>query len=191
MSDDGSGGIGDIFSGIVDAAGGELKKFGQSASGQVTGSKGGQSAPAADAAGSLAGQLKKFGQSATSQVTGSAPGGDAPKVTDKSKYDYSLFGELKKIGQSALGQVSGNEELSKMQNEDKAFSDRESEVIKARIKAVYAEHAAKSARKDQQEEMMEKQEEKQQEQIKEVKKEELSNRAIQQTRAEIKNYGAE
>lgn len=160
MGDDDSGGIGDIFSDVVGAAGDELKKFGSSASSQVVGSKGTQQA-------------------------------------SNSTYDYSLFGELKKLGQSATSQVSGHEppisegDVRAMAKSDDAFSKKESAAVAAKIKQIYAQYAAKSAQEEKQEEMVGKQkEEMKEEQKKEIKKEE-TNAAIQKTRPEIKNYGAE
>lgn len=198
MADDDGGGIGDIFSDVVGAAGDELKKFGSSATSQVTGSKGGQASNSSDDTSVLT-QFKKFGQSATSQVTGSQPSdaNASPTNSKHADYDYSLFGELKKLGQSATSQVSGHEmpisegDMKAMAKSDEAFSKKESAAVAARIKQIYAQYAAKKSQEEKQEEMIEKQkEEVKVEQKKEVKKVE-TNAAIQKTRAEIKNYGAE
>ncbi|MDZ4209567.1 MAG: hypothetical protein U1C56_00140, partial [Candidatus Curtissbacteria bacterium] len=188
MGDDDGGGIGDIFSDVVGAAGDELKKFGSSASSQVTGSKGGQASNSSDDTSVLT-QFKKFGQSVTSQVTGSQPSDDNSSGTKgkHSDYDYSLFGELKKFGQSATSQVSGHEppisegDVRAMAKSDDAFSKKESAAVAAKIKQIYAQYAAKSAHEEKQEEMVEKQKEEMKvEQKKEIKKEE-TNAAIQKT----------
>lgn len=196
---DGGGGIGDIFSDIAGAAGDELKKFGQSANSQVTGSKGGQQTASSSDDTSVLSQLKKFGQAATSQVTGLqlTDANSTPAKSKHSDYEYSLLGELKKLGQSATSQATGHEpppskgDVKAMAKSDDAFSKKESAVVAAKIKQIYAEYAAKKAQEGKQEEMVEKQqEEAKEEQKKEIKKEE-TNAAIQKTRAEIKNYGAE
>lgn len=203
MADDGdSGGIGDIIGDIVGAAGDELKKLGQSASSQITGSDDANTKSTKSSGDqSVVGELKKFGQAVTSQVTGSEPspnsssaGLSGAKIS--SGDDHSILGEFKKFGQAASAQISGHQAqqaaaLAQMTKKDKEFSKKEYDVISAKIKRIYEEYAAKRQKEEKQGEMVEAQQEKQQKQIKEIKKKEMPRADIQKTRAEIKNYGAE
>ena len=163
---------------------------------------------AGDVAGAVVGELKKFGKSATSQVTGSTGPGDDLTSAAKSAVknasqgpsgddNQSIFGEFKKIGQSATSQLTGGavavseKDLQKMAKKDDDFSKKASSATVAKMNRIYEEYAAKRAREKQQAEMVEKQKEEMKgEQEEEIKKEE-TNAAIQKTRPEIKNYGAE
>ncbi|HSX18847.1 MAG TPA: hypothetical protein VLE91_01795 [Candidatus Saccharimonadales bacterium] len=156
---------------------------------------------AGDVAGSIWGEVKKLGSSATSQVSGSAPtpSADDVKAAQKSQAEADSkvqdSSEFKKLGQSILGQITGHQEpeqnLEQMKKTDEDFSSREAAAVRAKIKAMYDQYAAKRAQLDQREAAVEKREEEVKEEKKEVKKEQLANRAIEQTRAENKNYGAE
>ena len=159
-----------------------------------------------DIVGAVAGELKKFGQSATSQVTGSSGSNDLAKAAKSAAHtspqsssddSQSIFGELKKFGQSATSQVTGGtpaiseKDVKAMVKKDDAFSKKESAAVAAKINRIYEEYAAKKEREKQQVETVEKQKvQVKEEQKKEIKKEE-TNAAIQKTRPEIKNYGAE
>lgn len=178
MADDGdSGGIGDVVSDIADTAGDvggsildELKKFGKSATSQVTGSE-----PAPDNTISKASGAKQ-----TSAGTGDE--------------DHSIIGEFKKLGQAAIGQVTGHEQaaaLLAMKKKDDAASKREYAQVSAKIKQMYQEYAAKKAREQRQEEVIKEHRDEQQKQLQEIKKKEEPRADIQKTRAEIKDYGAE
>ena len=160
-------------------------------------------------------ELKKFGKSATSQITGSSGQGDSntnsklsnsslvPPTDKKQKPSepHSFMDEVKKIGEDVVGQVSGHEvhfsksDISKMKKDDDEFSKAEAEATRRKIKRIYEEYAAKQAQKKRQEETAEVQEEEQVQQKKEFeqqkKKKIVPNKAIEQTKAEIKNYGAE
>lgn len=177
MADDGdSGRVGDVVSEIADSVGDvggaivdELKKFGKSATSQVTGSE-----PSADNTGSKASGAKQ---------TSADPGDD----------DHSILTEFKKLGQAAMGQVTGHEQaaaLSAMKKKDDEASKREYTAVSAKIKQVYAQYAAKRAKEQKQEEAIE-QHRQQQKQLAEIKQKEEPRADIQRTRAEIKNYGAE
>lgn len=156
-----------------------------------------------DVAGAVGGELKKFGQSVTSQVIGSgstsAPTASKQPsaITDGDDAGSGVVGEFKKLVQTAGSQVIGQAptleagQIAKMAKKDEEFSTHEAAAIRARINQIYQEHAAKRVHEKQQMEMAEKQQEEvKEEQEKEIKKEE-TNTAIQKTRAEIKNYGAE
>jgi len=161
---------------------------------------------AGDVGGAVAGELKKLGQSATSQVTGGAGAASnlagaaksaAGMKTGADSGGPSFLDELKKFGQTATSQVTGHEpaisdkQVKAMAKSDEAFSKQESALVAAKIKQIYADYAAKRAQEEKQEEVVVKQqEEMKEEQKKEIKKEE-TNVAIQKTRPEIKNYGAE
>lgn len=194
--------IADVAGDVVGAVAGEVKKLGQSATSQVSGSAPSQSVSSDISA---VDHLKGFGQSIVSQVTGSQP--TAGKSSGKfnpfglqssgAASDQSLFDNLKMFGQSATSQVTGSEQnisegqLKVMAKKDNDFSEKESAAVRIKINRVYEEYAAKKAREKQQEEVVEKQKEEVKElQEKEIKKEE-TNAAIQKTRPEIKNYGAE
>src|SRR5579872_4370245 len=112
-----------------------------------------------DVAGTIWGEVKKMGSTATSQVSGStpvqSPASDDVKAAQKSQKNNNYAGEdsneLKKFGQSIFGQITGHHEeepaqnLDKMKKADDEFSDREAAAIRARIKAMYDQYAARSA----------------------------------------------
>lgn len=206
MADDDGGiisEIADVAGGVVGAVTGEAKKFGQSATSQVSGSAPSKGSSSDDT--SALDHLKKFGQSVTSQVTGSQPSSGTPSdkfnpfglQLNDSGSNQPLLDNFKKFGQSVTAQATGgqqsmsDDDIKSLVKKDNDFSKKESAAVRARINRVYEEYAAKRAREKQQQEMAEKQKEEVKEvQEKEIKKEE-SNVAIQKTRAEIKNYGAE
>lgn len=174
------GALGDVGEGV----GEELKKFGKSATSQVTGK------PVSDSSGKPSKKDSSQGVSET------------PQAKKPENAQNSFFGELKKIGETATGQISGNEEaavsskqLSEMQKKDKEFSSAESEAIKQKIQRMYQDYAAKKAQEERQEQAAEAQEEQAKQQqaqvVEQKKKQDLPNRAIEQTKAEIKNYGSE
>ncbi|KKS04924.1 hypothetical protein A2W45_02205 [Candidatus Curtissbacteria bacterium RIFCSPHIGHO2_12_41_11] len=114
----------------------------------------------------------------------------------------TFLGELKKIGKVAVSQIIGQgqaqtpttDDLAKLSDKDKKFSDAAQEEVRARIQAIYEEHAARRkkeemARKQQQAQIGE-QKEKQEELLGKQQKD-MPISAIEKTRAEIKNYGAE
>lgn len=189
MSDD------NIFSGISDAVGGELKKLGQAATHQVTGATSGGNSPSVNDI-SVVDQIKGFGKSAASQVTGSDSSGSAQPKADDSAVD-----EFKKFGQSFTKQLFGGsssssqeEQLAKMKKTDDDFSKQESEVIRAKIANIYKEYEQKRSREKKQEVMVEKQEEQQKEQLQQQQKKQVDierSAEVAKTRAENKNYGAE
>lgn len=162
MSDDDGGILSDI--------GDELKKFGQSAASQITGSQ-------------------------PQNVPGGTKSPAAQKPQDTSK--HSLGEELKMLGQDAISQITGHpvsssEHLAKLAKADEEFSQKEQEAIRARIKQIYEEYRLKHGRQKQQEKMIEaKQEEQKKAELSQVKKQEAPRADIAKTRAEIKNYGAE
>lgn len=160
-------------------------------------------------------EFKKVGQTAVSQVTGSvaSPPGPADEKAIKdaaakagiggansSGDSNSVWGEFKKLGKSATSQVSGNEDvgqdaLSKMTKKDKDFSDVEYAAVRAKVKQIYEEYEAKKKKEEamlkQQKGVVEEQKKEVEELQQEKKKEEFIDPAIQRSRAEIKNYGAE
>lgn len=111
-----------------------------------------------------------------------------------------LVGELKKVGQAAVGQILGlqgqvpsEEDLSKMKKEDKQFSQAAEAEVKAKIQAIYDE--CRTRRKEQKElEAKKEAEEEEVEKVAEInqlRRTREINPAVDKTRAEIKNYGAE
>ena len=186
MSDgDGSGSVADK---VLDAAGdvgggiwGEIKKFGQSAGGQLSGH-----------------QSTVLGNATLSAKLSSPKTGQIPKPSDSGR--HTVGDEVKLFGQDIIGQITGyqpkpEENLKKLQKADKDFSKQGEAQVQAKIKQIYAEYEAKRQREKQQEEAMKAQEEQLDEQKKAIeekqKKEEFINPAIAKTRAENKNYGAE
>lgn len=162
---------------VAEAAAGELKKFGQSATSQISGH-----------AGQAGGQPSKADIAKAKNATG----GGSPQ-------DRSAIEEVKGFGKSVLDQITGHTDqtqgdIAKMAKADNKFSQVESEKIKAKINQIYQEYAAKRAKEQQQQETLAKQQEEQTKQIVEQKKKEemvAANPAIAKTRVEIKNYGAE
>ena len=113
-----------------------------------------------------------------------------------------FLGELKKIGQVAVTQITGSpqtqtptaQDVTKLSDKDKKFSEAAQAEIQARIKAIYEEHAARRRKEEmakrQQEAQIEQQEEGRAELAKKQEKS-VPLAAIEKTKAEIKNYGAE
>src|SRR3990167_8233687 len=62
----------------------------------------------------------------------------------------TFLGELKKIGQAAVSQITGQgqtqtptaDDVAKLSDKDKKFSDAAQEEVRARIQAIYEEYAA-------------------------------------------------
>lgn len=174
---DDSGGIissiGDVVGEAASVVADEAKKFGNSATGQVTGSKPavqissdksplsgltgfgksltsqitGGSADTTSPVGDLSAEdeAKNFGKSIISQITGGkSQGGQKADVDKHSKYQYSITGELSKLAKSTAGQVSGKvPSASEMAKADEEFSAREAEAVKVKIARIYEEHAAR------------------------------------------------
>ena len=97
------------------------------------------------------------------------------------------------IGQGQA-QTPTTDDLAKLSDKDKKFSDAAQEEVRARIQAIYEEHAATRKK----EEMIQKQQEAQigdqkekQEELLGKQQKDMPISAIEKTRAEIKNYGAE
>src|SRR3989344_5724877 len=105
----------------------------------------------------------------------------------------TFLGELKKIGKVAVSQIIGQgqaqtpttDDLAKLSDKDKKFSDAAQEEVRARIQAIYEEHAARR-KKEERGEQKEKKEE-----LLGKQQKDMPISAIEKTRAEIKNYGAE
>lgn len=161
-----------------------------------------------DVAGEAVDELKEFGQSAASQISGHAgqtagqqARADISKVKSAvtgSAGDQSAEDVVRGFGKSFTSQITGHTDLTsgditKMVKADTEFSKVESEKVKAKIKQIYQEYAAKRAREQQQQVAAKQQEEQTKQLVEQNKTEEMiaSNPAIAKTRAEIKNYGAE
>ena len=108
--------------------------------------------------------------------------------------------ELTKVGQTAMGQVTGKtqapsaDEIANLAKKDKNFSKKGEVEVKARIKAVYQEYAAKQKKAQMKEEAQKQQAEQQQEEVAELENQQKSeelNVQVERSKAEIKNYGAE
>ncbi len=118
----------------------------------------------------------------------------------------TFVNELKKIGQTAFSQILGTnpidqipnkDELAEMAKKDEKFSIDEQAKIHAKIKVIYEEFEAIKKKRQQEKEQVEKVQEEETKKLEElneerVKEQELAvNPAIEKTKAEIKNYGAE
>lgn len=193
--DDSGGVLGEIGSAVATVAGAvgdELKKFGQSATSQVSGgSNSGQTSRDTSAVDQLAG----FGKSITAQITGSSASGDnLQSQKSGKKADLSVLGELSNFAKSAASQVSEGKVLEEMKASDAEFSEREAGVVRAKIARVYEEHNAKRKQEERVKKQQEVQVEAQKKQVEQFKKTEQNdevNPAVAKSRAEIKNYGAE
>lgn len=217
------GEIGSVVGAAAGAVGDELKRFGQSATSQVTGGAGGQSAPTGDF--SPLEEIKKFGKSVTAQVSGGAgsaqtnqdasavdqltgfgksltsqitgadtSGGDLQGKKSGKKANFSVLGELSNFAKAATSQVSEGKVLEEMKASDAEFSEREADVLKAKINRIYEEHAAKRKHEEEvkkQQEVQVEVQKKQAEQFKKIEQNDEVNAAIAKSRAENKNYGAE
>ncbi|GEM_PF-5728265 len=189
--------IGGIASGIVEAisdgvstvassAGDEFKKAGQSTISQVTGNSVGSHSTS---------EPHSLKSAANNLGNGTANSGD------DASGDYSVWGEFKKLGKSASGQVSGNDDnagadsLNAMTKKDENFSSVEYANVRAKVQQIYAEYEAKKKKQEiaqkQQGEVVEEQKKEIEEIKEERKKDDFVNSAIEKSRAEIKNYGAE
>lgn len=202
--------------GILGAIGEEFKKLGKSATSQVTGSDDSKTAsadPSTQLGGlgksligqitgnprgagqsqtqDIQGQLGGFGSSILGQVTGADDSGEAGAHNPSGK-PRGIFDEIKAFGLSALGQVSGKE-LAEMKQKDDAFSEASEAEVKARIKAIYDQHAARRAQEAKHIDQQKKQVQEQKQEFVKEKKEQQMDVAIAQTKAnaEIKNMGAE
>lgn len=194
--DDSGGVLGEIGSAVASVAGAvgdELKKFGQSASSQVSGS-----APSVQTNRdtSAVDQLTGFGTSLTSQITGSSDtsGDNLRGKKSGKKADLSVIGELSNFAKSAASQVSEGKVLEEMKASDAEFSEREAGVVRAKIARVYEEHAAKRKQEEEvkkQQEVQVEAQKKQTEQLKKTEQNDEVNPAVAKSRAENKNYGAE
>ena len=118
----------------------------------------------------------------------------------------TFVNELKKIGQTAFSQLLGTnpsdqipdkDGLTEMAKKDEKFSIEEQAKIHAKIKAIYEEFEAIKRKKQQEKEAAQEVQEEETKKLEElneerVKEQELAvNPAIEKTKAEIKNYGAE
>lgn len=130
--------------------------------------------------------------------------GDVAETTTSA--GSAFVNELKKIGQTAFSQILGThptdqipnkDELAEMAKKDEKFSIEEQAKIQAKIRAIYEEFEAMKKKRLQEKEQVEKLQEEEVKKLEElneerVKEQELAvNPAIEKTRAEIKNYGAE
>lgn len=154
-----------------------------------------------DIAGSVGGELAKIGKSAVSQIGGKQTDSPSPvKPSDVAKTGDSP-GEIKKAGQAIGAQIMGgggaqtDAQVAAMAQKDKEFSQAGVDQVRAKVKQIYEEHAARKAREKQEQEAVREQQEEQKklevEQLKKQEKKSPVNPAIDRSRAEIKNYGAE
>lgn len=160
--------VSDVAETATQAGGGflsELKKIGQSAASQITGSPNAPSPPVKPPppAFSPTDEVLKFGRTAAVQVTG----------------DDNL----------------SDQDVKDMARKDKEFSAVGSAQVRAQIAKIYEEHQARRKRakmtEEKQKEQLEESKEKQGELAGKTQKREEINSAIAKTHAEIKNYGAE
>ncbi|MEX2028095.1 MAG: hypothetical protein WD988_01170 [Candidatus Curtissbacteria bacterium] len=109
---------------------------------------------------------------------------------------------IKKVGQTATGQVIGQQgqpvpsgdDVAGMKQKDEKFSERAQEEIRARMRAIYGEHAAKSRRRATIEKQQDKQVEVQKQEFSQMQKKQSADVTIAQTRASAemgKNMGGE
>ncbi|MBI4037571.1 hypothetical protein HY382_00825 [Candidatus Curtissbacteria bacterium] len=170
--------IGDVIGEAASVVADEAKKFGGSATGQVTGSQPvvqdpldksplsgltgfgksltsqitGGSSDSTTTIGDLSAkdEAANFGKSIISQITGSKHSGGQPVDSNKhSKYQYSLSGELSKLAKGTTSQVSGKvQSVGEMAKADDEFSKREAEAVKLKIAKIYEEHAARRKREE-------------------------------------------
>lgn len=113
----------------------------------------------------------------------------------------TFLGELKKIGQAAVSQITGSQpqtptadDVAKLQKNEQEFKKEAIPEVQARIQAIYEEYAARRKKEEmaakQQQAQIGEQKEKQEELLGKQQKD-MPISAIEKTRAEIKNYGAE
>jgi|SRR3989344_998261 len=112
-----------------------------------------------------------------------------------------FLGELKKIGKVAVSQITGvqsqtptADDVAKLDKQDKEFSGSAQAEVEARIRAIYEEYEARRKKQEmaakQQQAQIGEQKEKQEELLGKQQKD-MPISAIEKTKAEIKNYGAE
>lgn len=113
-----------------------------------------------------------------------------------------ILGELKKIGQTAVSQITGQgqtqpptaDDLDKLKKSDEKFRKEGQAEVQARIRAIYDEYEARRKKQEmaakQQQAQIGEQKEKQEELLGKQQKD-MPISAIEKTKAEIKNYGAE
>ncbi len=147
-----------------------------------------------DILGGVGGEIKKIGKSAVSQVTGvgddNKPGkGDSAKSQPA---DISAGGELTSFGKGIVAQITGRD-IDKMKAADDKFSEQGQEEIKARINAIYSQHAAKRRREEEMKKRQEVHVEAQEKEFQAAEKKQSADVVVAQTKAnaEIKNMGAE
>lgn len=108
---------------------------------------------------------------------------------------------VKKIGQTVASQITGQQksqaptadDISAMAKTDDDASAREREQIKARMRAIYGQHAQRRKQEKAVEKHQEKQVEGQKKELQQVKKKQSMDVQVATTKAnaEIKNMGAE
>lgn len=178
--------------GIFGVIGEELKKFGKSATAQVTGSDDATDSKQVNPLSALT----QIGNSAASQISGGEVGtvesGSGSSKSTQDLGDHSVLGELKKMGLGAVSQVFGAD-LTSMQAQDEKFSQQSQEEVRAKIAAIYQEHAQSQKRKLMVEEQQKEQVEQQKAEIKHEQKKQQMDVQVAQTKAsaENKNMGAE
>lgn len=112
-----------------------------------------------------------------------------------------VFSGIKKVGQTVTGQVTGaqnqqapsGDDVAAMQQKDEKFSQQAIEETRARMRAIYGEHAAHSRRRATVEKQQEKQVEAQKQEFSHQKKQ-SADVAMAQKRASAetgKNMGGE
>ena len=181
--------IGEVASGVA----GEFSKFGKSITSQVKGST-----PADTQNTDSSNQITGFGKAITGQIFGANPeSAPKPKSTPQ---PASFLDELKKMGRSVTAQVSNSEDFNKgqvaeMAKKDEDFSKQEADVYRSRIARIYQEYQAKKRQdEEKRKQILVQEEQKKQEAdafMQEKKDRNSPNAAIDKSRAEIKNYGAE
>ena len=132
-------------------------------------------------------------------------GGDSPVsgvIEVAGQAGSGFLGELKKIGQTAVSQITGSQqtqiptadEVKKLDKNEQEFKKEAIPEVQARIRRIYEEYAARRRKeeiaKKQQEAQIGEQKEKQEELLGKQQKD-MPISAIEKTKAEIKNYGAE
>lgn len=154
-----------------------------------------------DIAGSVGGELAKIGKSAVGQISGKPTDSKSPVNPSDITKSADSQSEIKKAGQAIGAQITGgggaqtDAEVAAMAQKDKEFSQAGVDQVRVKVKQIYEEYAAKKAREQrQQEAAREQQEERKKLEVEQLKKQERKSPvspAIDKSRAEIKNYGAE
>lgn len=148
-----------------------------------------------DVLGEVGSEIKKIGKSAVGQVTGSSDDsktGNGDSANSSQSADISVGGEAASFGKGIVAQVTGRD-LDEMKTADDKFSEQGQEEIKARIAAIYSQHAQKRRREEEMKKRQEVQVETQKKEFKEQEKKQSMDVTVAQTKAnaEIKNMGAE